>query len=272
MATRHCVLLGDLRGGCGLDLTTVDDRNHLGGGPTAGADGFHLADNIVAIDNLAKDDVLAVEPVSSGSADEELRSVSVGSCIRHRQRSRAEVHAGTTAEALIGETVPVNGLTASAITTGEVTTLAHELRDHTVERRILEPERLARSADTLVANTQGTEVLRGLRNDIGEQLHGDSARGLTADGDVEVRLGIRGVDRVEGDLLHSANRESKHWLGELQTTQASVRRGTQRRQWFLGITLNSSADAELIGSPLNDGDIDLVSKRWPALIGDGLVP
>lgn len=62
-------------------------------------------------------------------------------------------------EVLIGELLAVDGLATSAVATGEVTTLEHELGDDTVEGRALVSE-------TLVALAQLHEVLGGLWDDV----------------------------------------------------------------------------------------------------------
>jgi hypothetical protein len=56
---------------------------------------------------------------------------------------------------LIGELVAVDALAASAVALGEVTTLDHELLDHTVEAGAL-------VAKALLAGSKGTEVLSSL--------------------------------------------------------------------------------------------------------------
>lgn len=64
-------------------------------------------------------------------------------------------------EILVGEGFAVNGSTAGAISTGEVTTLQHELRDHTVERASLVPE-------SLFTGAKSAKVLCGSRCDVRE--------------------------------------------------------------------------------------------------------
>lgn len=59
-------------------------------------------------------------------------------------------------EVLVGELLAVDGLAARAVVVGEVTALAHELRDDAVERGALE-------AKALLASAKRTEVLRRLQ-------------------------------------------------------------------------------------------------------------
>lgn len=55
--------------------------------------------------------------------------------------------------------VAVDGLAPGAVVFGEVSPLAHEVRDHTVERAAL-------VAEPLLSSAEGTEVFRRLRNHI----------------------------------------------------------------------------------------------------------
>lgn len=53
----------------------------------------------------------------------------------------------------------VDGLASASVSIGEVTSLEHELRDHTVEDGALVMQRFALLADALLAGAQSTEVL-----------------------------------------------------------------------------------------------------------------
>jgi hypothetical protein len=66
-------------------------------------------------------------------------------------------------EVFVLELVSIDGLSASAIVVGEVTTLAHEVGNDTVEGRAL-------VAVALLAGAQGAEVLGGPGYDISAQL------------------------------------------------------------------------------------------------------
>ena len=70
-----------------------------------------------------------------------LGSVGVGTGISHGQNARTSVGQ---LEVLVGELLSVDGLPAGAVEVGEVSTLAHEIRNHAVETTALEMERLAR--------------------------------------------------------------------------------------------------------------------------------
>ena len=74
-------------------------------------------------------------------------------------------------EVLVGEGLAVDRLATSAVVSGEVTTLEHELGDHTVEGR-------AGVAEALLAGAQSAEILSCFGNVIAEELHDDTASGL----------------------------------------------------------------------------------------------
>lgn len=79
-----------------LSLTTLQCTrvgNLDGGGRLAAraAKLLDLADDVHTLNDLAKDDVSAVEPRGLDSSDEELRAVRVGASIRHGEDARARV-------------------------------------------------------------------------------------------------------------------------------------------------------------------------------------
>ena len=66
-------------------------------------------------------------------------------------------------EVLVLELVAIDGLSTSTVSSSEVSTLAHEVGDHTVEGGALE-------AEPLLTGAQSAEVLTGLWYNIGPQL------------------------------------------------------------------------------------------------------
>ena len=68
--------------------------------------------------------MLAVQMRSGHSAQEKLRTIGVGACIRHGQDACPGVFE---AEVLVVEFPAIDGLASSAIEVGEVTALAHEV-------------------------------------------------------------------------------------------------------------------------------------------------
>ena len=101
--------------------------------------------NIVSLQDLAEDDVAAVEPAGDHSRDEELRAVGVLSTVGHAEETLACV---LELEVLIGELGTVDGLAACAISGSEVSPLNHELLDHAVEGRALVAKALLSSSQS----------------------------------------------------------------------------------------------------------------------------
>ena len=114
-----------------------------------GADGFDRLDDVHALGDGAEDGVLTVEPARGGRAQEELRAVRVRAGVRHGQDARAGV---LEREVFIRKLGAVDGLAARAVVIGEVTALAHEARDHAVERR-------SGVAETVFTRAKRAEVL-----------------------------------------------------------------------------------------------------------------
>ena len=81
--------------------------------------GFH---NIHAALHPVRDNELAIQPFSLGSADEKLGTVCVGASLCHGQDARACM---LQSEILI-KFLTIDGLATGAITACEVTTLAHK--------------------------------------------------------------------------------------------------------------------------------------------------
>ena len=125
--------------------------------------------------------MLSVEPVARDEAQEELRSVGVGSGVGHGEISSLGVLDG---EVLVSELHSVDGLSSSSVSGGEVSSLGHEVGDDSVEGRSLEVEGLSGLTDSLLSSAESSEVLGGLWGVSGE-LHGDSASSLTTNSDVE---------------------------------------------------------------------------------------
>mmetsp|Transcript_31962 Transcript_31962/g.28325 ORF Transcript_31962/g.28325 Transcript_31962/m.28325 type:complete len:95 (-) Transcript_31962:89-373(-) len=66
-----------------LQLASVGDHNLLRGGTRLGAERLDLLHNVHAFGHGAKDNVLAVEPVSLDGAKEELRAVGIWASVGH---------------------------------------------------------------------------------------------------------------------------------------------------------------------------------------------
>ena len=78
--------------------------------------------------------MVAVEPISVGEGDEELRAIGVGARVCHRQQAAFEM---VQVLVFIREFFSVNGHATGTIATGEVATLGHEATDNSVEVTLL---------------------------------------------------------------------------------------------------------------------------------------
>jgi len=106
------------------------------------------------ISDFAKNDVLVVKVAERNGGDEELRAVGVWASVGHGQQTWLGV---LVVEVFICELLAVDGLAARAITTGEVTTLQHEVVDYTMEERSL-------VAIPLLASAESPEIFGGARS------------------------------------------------------------------------------------------------------------
>jgi hypothetical protein len=158
------------------ELTGCRNHDWCAGLSTSGADALDFLDNIQAFRHISKDDVLSIKPRSFHSTEEKLTSVRVGSSIGHGKNSGASVRE---LKVFIGELVSVDGLASSSVVVGEVSSLAHEIRNHTVERTLGESK-------TLLSGAESTEILSRLGDNVGAKLHFDATSRRCADGNVKV--------------------------------------------------------------------------------------
>lgn len=93
-------------------------------------------------------------------------------------------------EVLVRELLSINAFSSGSVSSREVSSLAHKVRDDSVEGGSLEVQRLPRAPGALLAGAETTEVLGSLGNDVGTKLHDDAAGGGAADGHVEENLGV----------------------------------------------------------------------------------
>ena len=89
---------------------------------------------------LTEDDVGTIEPRGGDSGDEELRAVGVLASVGHRELTGTGV---LDPEVLVVELLAPDGPATGAIVTGEVTALAHELRNTKQRVSILRRHRAA---------------------------------------------------------------------------------------------------------------------------------
>jgi hypothetical protein len=111
-----------------LQLARLLDGDRLGGLSGLGADLLNGIDNVKTLDNLAEDDVLAVQPGGLDGADEELRAVAMELLERHIRLDKVNVRSGAgvghgedtgasvlQVEVLVLELLAVDGLTTGAL-------------------------------------------------------------------------------------------------------------------------------------------------------------
>merc|ERR1712166_864921 len=166
-------------------------RATIGFALAALADTLDGLNDIHALNNRSEHAVLAIEPVGLDSAQEELGAVGVGTSVGHGEVAGAGVFQ---CEVFVVEFVAANGHTASAVASGEITALAHEIIEDAVEAGSLVAQgRLSTRYHALLASAESTEVLRSFGDNVGTELHYDAACLLRANGDIEEDLGIAHV-------------------------------------------------------------------------------
>jgi hypothetical protein len=152
--------LGDLK------LAALGNLDRLDG-LVAGSLGYalNLVDDLVALEHLAEDDVASVQPACDDRGNEELAAVGVFAGVGHAEKALAGV---LELEVLIRELCAVDGLSASTVSSGEITlrvlavvscveggrdlpALDHELVDDAVEGGSL-------ISEALLASSKGTET------------------------------------------------------------------------------------------------------------------
>ena len=85
-------------------------------------------------------------------------------------------------EVFVGELGAVDRLSSGTVVVGEVSSLAHEVGDDTVELAVLVPE-------SLLSGAERTEVLGRLGHNVGAELHDNATSGAASNGHVEEHLG-----------------------------------------------------------------------------------
>jgi hypothetical protein len=81
---------------------------------------------------------------------------------------------------------------------GEVTTLAHEVGDNTVEGAALEVKRLSRSASSLLTSAEATEVLGGLGCSISTELQRVNKKTIDGLDNYDITITLTALDGLVG--------------------------------------------------------------------------
>ena len=139
-----------------LELSAVGNLDGSASGTTLRSNSFDRLDDIHSFDNRSEDTMLSIKPGCLSGTEEELGSVGVGSSVGHREDSGTSV---LQLEVLILELVSVDGLSSSSVVVCEVSALAHESWNDTVEGAAL-------VAKARLAGAKLTEILSCLWNDI----------------------------------------------------------------------------------------------------------
>jgi len=133
-----------------------------------------LGEDRAAIDNGAKDDVLAVQPLARAEGDEKLRAVGVGATVGHGEHKRARV---LECKVLVVKHRAIDREATGAVVVLNVATLRHEAIDHAEKAGVLIAGRNVILLE--LARAELTEVLRRSWAAVRKELH-DHAPGLDA--------------------------------------------------------------------------------------------
>jgi len=109
--------------------------------------------------------MLAIQMRGCDGGDEELAAVGVGAAVCHAEQAWLVV---AKLEVLIRELATIDGFTSTAITSGEVSALKHEIRDHAMEEGALVMQGLALRvlAHAHLTSAELQEVVRCFGDDI----------------------------------------------------------------------------------------------------------
>ena len=144
----------------------------------------------VRVDEPAESHVLAITLGDGGEGEEELAAVGVGSRVGHREQVWSRV---LQVEVFIVKLATPDGLSTTAITSSEVSTLCHEACDHAMEAGAGVGARYSGRRFTLGAIAKSCEILDRLGHNITEEPHDNTSSFFTANADIEVDLlGDRG--------------------------------------------------------------------------------
>lgn len=119
--------------------------------------------------------MLAIEPLCFDGAEEELGTVGVGSAVGHGQNSRSVV---LQLEVFVTELLTEDALATGSVLVGEITSLAHELGNDSVEWRSFVTE-------SLLTGAECSEVFTGLWDNVITKIHDDATDRVAIGSDIE---------------------------------------------------------------------------------------
>ena len=106
-----------------LQLTAIGDHHRLRSCARLRTHFLNLLDDVVTFNGSPEDNVLSIQVRCLASADEELGTIGIGSCICHRQAAIASVLPCLSSKALVSKLCPIDGFATGAVATGEIATL-----------------------------------------------------------------------------------------------------------------------------------------------------
>ena len=166
-----------------MEDAAVLNRRRLARSARSRAAALQSRDHILPLEHLPKDDMFAVEVGRLIERDEELRAVGVGARVGHGELVGLGV---LDREALVLELRPVDRLTSSAVSHGEIAALRHEARNHAMELAALVAQRDATSRRSSGARRQRREIFGRLGHRVAIQAENDTAGVMAIDFKVEV--------------------------------------------------------------------------------------
>ena len=159
-----------------LKLARVSNTNFLRTFSWLGSKGFNPLYNIHAFNDLSKNNMFSIQPRCFGGTNKKLGPVGVASGVGHWQDSGSSVP--QLKILILKLPIPVNGFAPSSVMLGEITALAHEVRNDTVEDWAFESE-------PLFTSTKGTEIFGGPGDNISPQLYNNLTNRWTTGSNIE---------------------------------------------------------------------------------------
>jgi len=159
-----------------LHLSAIGDDNLLAGLSALRSKALNLLHDIHSHTYSAKYHVLAVKPLRLRRAQEKLGSISIGSRIGHGENAWSGMLQG---EVFVLEFHSVNGFTSSSVSCSEVTSLAHKVGDHAMERATLESK-------SLLARAESSEIFNSLGDNVTAKIHDNLSKRGAVGGNIKI--------------------------------------------------------------------------------------
>jgi len=170
-----------------LELSAVGNDDFLSSGSALATDFLDVSHDVHAFADLAKNNVFAVQPRSNSGGNKKLATIGVRSAIGHRQQTWSNVLSD---KVFVSKFLTINRFSAGSVLSSEVTALAHESWNNSMERR-------AFVAHTFFAGAKRSKVFNGFRYIGVVHVENDSTGVLAANGHVEEALDRHGVKEMK---------------------------------------------------------------------------